>query len=144
MSADENKAIVRRLQEEGYTRGNLALVDELLAPDYTYHMVGADRPAKLDREFMKRIVGQLHQAFPDVTAIIEDMLGEGDQVVSRIVVRGTQTGDLPWGPSGTVVRATGRQATGGALIISRLADGKVAEEWEVMDFAKIWQDLGAL
>ncbi len=144
MSAAENVAIVRRLTEEVYAGGNLAVIDEFIAPTYVYHGVSGDDPQKRDREWVRRIVRQLHEAFPDLTISIGDMLAEGDRVVTRFVQRGTHRGDLPWGPHGTVMRASGKQVEFGGIAISRLAGGKVVEDWEVMDWPGLWSQLGAL
>lgn len=143
MSTEENKAIVRRLTEEAYGRGDLAVVDELVAPNCIYHSVSGDDPQKRDREWVKRIIRQLHDAIPDVTITVEDMLAEDDRVVTRVVERGTSQGDLPWGPRGTVLKATGRPVEFGGIAISRIADGQIVEDWEVMDFPRLWSQLGA-
>ncbi len=144
MSTEENMAIVRRLTEEGFGRGDLSVVDELVAPDYAYHGVSGEDPQKRDREWVKRIIRQLHEAIPDLTISIADTFAEGDRVVTRFVQRGTLQSDLPWGPHSTVLKATGRPVEFGGIAISRVVGGKVVEDWEVMDFPRLWSQLGAL
>ena len=144
MSVEENKAIVRRLTEEGFAGGSIAVIDEALAPNYAYHSASGGPSESRDREWMKRVIRQLHEGLPDVSIVIEDMFGEGDRVVTRFVQRGTLRGDLPWGPHGAVMRATGKQVEFGGIVISRIAGGKVVEDWEVMDFPRLWIQLGAL
>jgi len=144
MSIEENMAIVRRLTQEGFAGGSLAVIEELVAPEYAYHSEPGDPPEGRDREWMKRIIHQLHDALPDVTITVQDMFADGDRVVTRVIERGTHRGDLPWGPHGAVMRASGKQVEFGGIVISRLADGKVVEDWEVMDFPRLWSQLGAL
>ena len=144
MSTEENKAIVRRLTEEGFAGGSIAVVDEILAPDYAYHTASGGPSEGHDREWMKRVLRQPHDALPDVSITIEDMFAEGDRVVIRLIQRGTLRGDLPWGPNGAVMRATGKQVEFGGIVISRIAGGKVVEDWEVMEFPRLWSQLGAL
>ena len=93
MSTEQNKALVRRMVEEIFNRGNIGRVDEFLAPDFVDREElppGVTR----DREGVKRLTAMLRSAFPDFKATIEDMVAEGDKVVIRMTWKGTQKGEF--------------------------------------------------
>lgn len=90
MTAEENKAIIRRLFEE-VMKGNLALADELIAEEYARHSVFGIPPG---REGFKQFFMVIAAAVPDAHFVIEDVIAEGDKVVTRFTVIGTQTGAL--------------------------------------------------
>ncbi len=91
MSVEENKAKQRRVWEEIFNKGDLSVVPELFAPNYVYHgPVGMEYKGP---EGFKQIVTMFRTAFPDMRVTTEDMVAEGDMVVSRWTGRGTHKGD---------------------------------------------------
>ena len=82
MSAEENKALARRVIEEMFNNGNLDVADELIAPNYVDH-----DPAIPDDihgpEGFKKYVSAYRSAFPDLHIQIEDQIAEGDKVTTR-------------------------------------------------------------
>ena len=135
MSTQENKAIARRLIEEAWNQGNLAVVDELLAPDHVPHnsRVGNQPPS---RELYKQFIVRTRAAFPDMHATIEDQIAEGDKVVTRWSVQGTHQGVFQGhSPTGNQMSITG-------IAIDRIKDGKVVEGWMEMDTHDQMQQLG--
>jgi len=89
MSTEDNKTTVRRLIEEGWNQGKLAVFDELAAPNWIHQ--DPLRPHVRTREDFKRHVAETRSAFPDLHLTIEDMIAEGDQVVVRWMWHGTHT-----------------------------------------------------
>ena len=87
MSAQENKAIVRRLVEEAQEGGKLHVIDELISPDFVDHSAWPGIPAT--REGVKQIFGMFHAALADLQVIIHDQIAEDDRVVMRKTLRGT-------------------------------------------------------
>ena len=133
---EENKAIVRRSIEEA-SKGNWAIVNEqLVAHDYVYHMPGSPKP--LTREETQQFFRTLRAAFPDGRIMIEDMIAEGDKVVTRYTSRGSHEGNFMGIP------ATGKKVVTTSILISRIAEGKVAEEWEEYDALGFMQQLGVV
>ena len=90
MSVEENKAIVRRYLEEAWIKGNLNILDELMAPNYARYLPGQAAP--LDREGQKRRIAAFRAAMPDLEFLIEDLFAEGDRVGFRVKIRGTHRG----------------------------------------------------
>lgn len=134
MSTEQQKAIIRRYHEEVWNKGNVKVVDELVAPDYIIH---APLPTQ-NREALKQFVSMIHTAFPDWHETIEDLIAEGDKVVLRGTIRGTQKGDYMGIP------ATGKKIAMTAMHMFRVADGKVAEDWGEADSLGMMQQLGVI
>ncbi len=135
MSTEDNKALVHRLIEEAWNEGSLAIIDELLSPDYVLHI---DAPGVPDREGYKQAVIMHRTAFSDFHFTIEDMIAAGDKVVLRATLRGTHTGDfMGIGPTGKPVTLT-------AISIRRLEAGRIAEEWVETDMLGLMQQMGVV
>lgn len=134
MTTEQNKAIVRRLFEE-VLKGNLNVADELIVTDYAQHSVFAVPPG---REGFKQFFMGFSAAVPDAHYTIEDMIAEGDKVVLRSTIRGTQMGPLPGiPPTGKPFRLT-------TIDIFRLQDGKIVEHWDAADQLGMLQQLGVI
>jgi steroid delta-isomerase-like uncharacterized protein len=134
MSAEENKAVVRRWVEEAYNKGNVAVADAIYAPDYVLHDLTA--PVR-GPEALKQFATMYRTAFPDLRITLEDMIAEGDTVVWRYTARGTQHGEL------TGLPPTGKPVTVTGIVISRFAGGRWAEDWHSQDTLGMLQQLGA-
>ena len=139
MSTEDNKATVRRSMEEGWNRGNVAVFDELNAPNWVYHDPGL--PQVRTVEDYKRWVTETRNAFPDIHGTIDDLIAEGDQVVARYTIRGTNTGDFV---TPMPLSATGKQVSVTAIAIIRFAGGKGVEVWNQADNLGLFQQLGLI
>ena len=136
MSAEANKALVRRLLERLRVGWTLETVDEFFAPDYRRHLT-ATTPS-LTREEQRLRASRLREAFPDAAVTLEDIVAEGDWVAYRLTIRGTHTGEFLGVP------ATRRQVAVGFFAIVRIVDGKIVEEWGGLDQADLLRQLRAL
>jgi steroid delta-isomerase-like uncharacterized protein len=130
-----NKDIVRRVAEEPWG-GDYSSIDELIAPDYIGH--DPAQPDIAGPQGIKEFLDQFRSAYPDGKVTIEQQLEDGDYVVSRWTGTGTQQGELMG------VAATGKQVRVTGITISRIADGKIAEEWTNWDTLGMLQQLGAI
>jgi steroid delta-isomerase-like uncharacterized protein len=139
MSTEENKANVHRFTEEGWNQGNIAVFDELSAPNWVYH--DPTLPDVRTLADYKRFATEILSAFPDFHATIEDMIAEGDQVVVRYTLRGTNTGDIV---TPMPIPATGKQVSVTGIAIVRFAGGKGVEVWEQDDNLGFFQQLGLI
>jgi steroid delta-isomerase-like uncharacterized protein len=133
MSAD-NKAAVRRFIGQAFNAGDLAVVDELVAPDYVLH---AD-PEVRGTEGIKRFISTYREAFPDYACSIDDQVAEGDKVVTRWTVRGTYEGHLMGIPP------TGKQVIMPGVVVDRLINGRLVETWIQTDALAMLQQLGVV
>src|SRR5215471_2005480 len=139
MSTEENKALVRRAIEEVWNQGNVALLDELDDANLIHH--DPDFPNIRTREDYTQWVIETRNAFPDLHLTIEDLVAEGDQVVTRWTFRGTNTGALV---TPMPLPATGRQVTVTGITISHSAGGKFLENWQQGDTLGFLQQLGLI
>ncbi len=139
MSTEENKATVRRFTEEGWNQGNIAVFDELSAPNWVYH--NPTLPDVRTLAGYKSWATEVLRAFPDFHATIEDLIAEGDQVVVRYTLRGTNTGDIV---TPMPIPATGKQVSVTGIAIVRFAGGKGVEVWEQDDNLGFFQQLGLI
>ncbi|MBI4318485.1 MAG: ester cyclase [Chloroflexi bacterium] len=136
MSLEENKATDLRFFEEVVNKGNMALLDELLTPDFVDH--SATPGTGSDRESYGQMFLALQAAFPDFHSTLEDMFGEGDKVVQRFTAGGTHKGEFMGIP------ATGKQVTITGIAIHHFRDGKIAANWADMDMLGFLQQLGVI
>ena len=130
MSAEENKALVRRLLEERI-KGNLGAVNELLAPDFVDFVERSMLPdQELSREEYKRSMVDIASAFSFADLTIEDQIAEGDKVVTRWTGRCTHNRGRFMG-----MPPTGMEGLYTGVEIHRISEGKIAEEWSESDFS---------
>lgn len=136
-TTEELKARARRLAEEVFSQGDLAVAGDLVAADYVHHVPG-DAPAP-GIAGLEEWVRLMHRSFPDFHVIVEDEIAEGERVVQRLTVRGTHLGEL-FG-----VAPTSRPVQFSAIEINRAGpDGKFVEHWSSVDLFGLLQQLGAL
>jgi steroid delta-isomerase-like uncharacterized protein len=135
--SEPNKAIVRRLFEELWNKGNLSLADELFSPNYAHYDPSTPDVGRGPESEKKRAT-LYRTAFPDLRLTIEDIIAEGETVMARWSCRGTHKGDL----SG--IAPTGKQFTISGVTIARLVNGKLVEGWVNWDALGIMQQLGVV
>jgi steroid delta-isomerase-like uncharacterized protein len=119
-------AIILRGYEEGWNRGDMSVLDEILAPDFRGHdpSAGAGTTGRTD---VAALLTQIRSAFPDVRREALDHVAAGDKIAVRWRVTGTHRGTFAGLP------ATGRPIDVSGITIYRLENGKIAEEWVQMD-----------
>jgi len=123
--------------EEVFNAGNLEVVDEIVSQDHVHHDPAMPEEGH-GREHAKEFASMYRSAFPDLHVEIEDQIAEGDRVAIRWVASGTHEGDLMGiNPTGRRVRLVG-------MTIERIADGQIAETWEIYDALGMMQQVGAI
>ena len=137
MSTETNKALLRRLIEEVFNRGNVSVVDELFAPDFVEH---EELPPGVPpgREATKQLFTMLRSAFPDLNITIDDTIAEYDKVVLRSTWSGTHKGEFMG------IAPTGRSVSFGVIDTVRVTGGKLVEHWGLMDNMRMMQQLGVI
>ena len=129
---DTNKAIARRLFEEALSQSKWDVYLEIHATDFVAH--SGTRTATLAEDLAS--AKEWRKAFPDATCSAEQLVAEGDSVTARWTCRGTNTG------VGQGLPATGKAVVVHGITIFRVKEGKLAEEWGVIDTWGMLRQLG--
>jgi predicted ester cyclase len=130
--SDSPAAVWRRIAQDVFNQRDLDLLDEIYAAEHTHN----GRPSTPAAN--RRIIGAILKAFPDGRMTVEDQLTIGDQVVSRWMLSGTDSG----GYMGNA--PTGRRIEVGGISICRVVEGKITEEWEYFNEGGLLRQLGAI
>jgi predicted ester cyclase len=133
MSIKENKALIRKIFSL-LNAGELDAYYQLFASDYVVRFP----TASFSLEQTKKIDAVLFSAFPDYNFTLHDVLAEGDKVAFRTTFVGTHT--VEW----MGIAPTGKKMSFTMLYISRIVNGKVAEDWGLTDLILMMQQLGAV
>lgn len=133
-TAEQNKAVARRVIEEVLGQGKFELADQLYAKDFVNHGMTRDAGLKEDQEAARG----WKAAFPDLKMSADLLIAEGGLVTVLWTGRGTNTG------TGNGLPATGKPLSGRGITIWRIVDGKITEEWSAFDQLSIMQQLGLL
>ena len=136
MAQEENKTIAQRFNDDVWDRGDEAALEELLSPDFVDHGALPGQPP--DRDGHKQILGVFRSAFPDLQVTTEDIIAEGDKVVSRWTARGTHRGELMG------IAPTGNGVTIKGIDVLRIAEGRIVERWAQFNDLEVMQQLGAV
>jgi steroid delta-isomerase-like uncharacterized protein len=130
-----NKAVARQFLEQAFgPHWRVELVDALHTPDFVLHTSQGDLGLKEDRD---AVVGW-KSATPDLVMTVNDIVAEGDRVAVRWTATGTNTGE------GNGLPATGKKVTATGMTFWRMKDGKIAEEWGLVDMVSVMRQLGQL
>jgi predicted ester cyclase len=135
VETERNKSVIRRFVEEVQNQKNWDVYDELNDPSFFNHSAP---PGMTDREGSKQYLGGFLNAFPDCVFAIDDMIAEGDQVVTKKTFRGTHTVEFAGIPP------TGRPVTLQFVDIMRVRDGRITEHWNCIDQLSFMQQLGVI
>lgn len=137
MSTEANKALAQRFVES-VNAGHLEWLDEIYDSDYVHHDANLPPDVQRGRENWKRGFAPFYVAFPDLQATAEDVIAEGDRVVTRLTWNGTHKGDLMGVPP------SGRAVNFSMIQIQRIANGKIVEGWVTFDALTMMQQIGAI
>ncbi len=120
--------------DEAFNQGNLAVVDELVAPDGISHHLSWGIPA--NRMGLKQLIAMFRTAFPDLHCTIEDEIIQGDKVAAHWTMRGTHKGPFLGNPP------TSKPIAAQGLIYARIENDQVIENWILVDQMGVLQQLG--
>jgi steroid delta-isomerase-like uncharacterized protein len=138
MSTESNKAVVRRLFDEAFGLGNLAMLDEIIAANHINRGPGAIPEIPSGPEGTKMQISAYRNAFPDLHFTIDEQIAEGNTVVTRWTAHGTHYGELAGIPP------TGKPATVVGIGVDRVENGKIVESWGFFDQFGMLQQLGVI
>ncbi len=141
MSIEENKALVRRYFKDALF--NPDTCDEIFAPIFCFHTI---QYASITPQVIQSTPTGEKEAYewlksvwsPEMRMNIDEMIAEGDRVMVRWTFYGTHQGELSGLPP------THRQVNYSGINIFRVANGRIAEVWDISDRLWMWQQLGVL
>jgi len=133
----ENANTVRKMIDEVWNRGQMALADIMYTSDYVSHDPASTITTR-GPEAVKQSATMYRKAFPDLHMKIEETISDGDHVVARWTSSGTHSGDLQG------VAPTGRRITSSGITIARFVNGKIAEEWSNWDALGLMRQMGVV
>ena len=139
MPEEPNKIIVRRFIEELWNERKLDVADEIFADDCLTHQLqsGAEIfAAPRNPEMMKAHVAEWLGGFPDLSFTAEQMFGEGDRIMTQLLMKGTHWGD--W----LGIEPTGKEITIRLIVIHRIENEKIVEDWVLVESLGFFQQLG--
>ncbi|MCH7585663.1 MAG: ester cyclase [Acidobacteria bacterium] len=125
MTLEANKALARVWFDEIMNKRDLGAIDRAYAPDYVHR--GPDGHELRGLDELRRMAERLFIGIPDRQSTVEQPVAEDDIVVTRWMSRGTHSGPLLGRPP------TGEQITARGLVMTRIADGKIVEDWEMVE-----------
>jgi predicted ester cyclase len=138
-SAQEQAAmdVIRRWCDEGWTKGNVDVADELIHPNFKVHGAGG-QVVEPGIEGLKGLIRAWRTGFPDAVQRVDDIFAVGDKVCVRLTWVGTHLGEFMGVP------ATGKAVSVGTIGIDRVVDGKVVEGWGELDMLGLMTTIGGV
>jgi hypothetical protein len=141
MSLEANKTLVRRYFEEAPY--NPAVCDEIFADSFQFHTIqraaitaqvteSTPQSMKAANEWLKTVWSSA------VRMTVDELIAENDRVMVRWTFDGTQQGEFAGLPP------THKPISYSGINIFRIANGKIAEIWDIFDRLWMWQQLGVL
>lgn len=127
----------RLMLQEVWSKGDLALIDELTTEDYVEHDPVLPEPIR-GREALKETIGMFREATPDLTKAVDETYVDGDTVVVTYTATGTHEGELMGIPR------TGREIEVDGVFLYRVEDGRLVEGRDVWDAFGLLGQIGAL
>lgn len=133
--SEKHEALVRRVIQEVWNKGNLSAVDEIFTPDFVGH--DPVEPAR-GRDGVTATVQKYRTAFPDARLDIDEIFSVGERVVLRWRYSGTQRGQLD------TIAPTGRKVSGTGISVYRCNKDRIQEAFENWDALGMMQQLGVV
>ena len=132
---EQSKALLRRITDEIWTRGDLGLIDELVAENFVDH-IDMTNLEGTGRDRYRMSVRLIRDAFPDYREEILWLIGEDDRAVSFVRSTGTHQGVLQG------IEPTGRRVEWHSMGGLRFRNGQVVERWGIGDSLAMLNQLG--
>jgi len=134
MSSTQFHSPIYQIFDEAFNQGNLDVVDKLLTPDHSAHNDFGGVPN--GPQGLKCLIAMFRNAFPDLHCILEDEIRQGDKLAAHWTMSGTHKGSFLGNPP------TGRPVDAQGIIFARTENGRIVEDWTLVDKMGILQQLG--
>lgn len=131
----ENKALIQRLYDEYFDKWNLAVANELIAPNFICHAIPANLPP--GPQGFNQFYAWLRAAFADIRFTVNDLFGENDKVAIRWTWHCTHTGEY------NGIAPTGKKISVQGIAIYRIDNNQAVERWVQLDIAGMLQEIQA-
>jgi len=135
MTSQQHIATIETWMSEAINGGNLAVVDELAHPDYIYRNPAGELAGG---DAIKSLFAAYRAGFPDFHVRIDERVTEDDRIAQAFTLTGTHRGEFMGIP------ATNKTIEVHGVVFSRFADGRIVEEWEVIDQLSFLQQMGVI
>ena len=135
-TSENNKAAIRKFLEEVINQNRMDRANDLVVEDFVE--LDPLPGQRQGREGLKEVLGMMRAAFPDIHWTAEEMVAEGDKVVTRFTWTGTHRGEFLGIP------ATGKSVSVKGVVIDQLEGGKISNSRILMDSLGMMQQLGVL
>lgn len=135
------KHIIERFVEELWNGRRLEVADQIFSEDCVTHQLRSGtvaEPVRRGPQEIKEHVSAWLTSFPDLRFNIEQTIAEGDRIVTHLVMEGTHQG--AW----MGISPTGKRIQIRMITIHRIANGKIAEDWVLVESLGFFQQLGVL
>src|SRR5258705_3165373 len=119
---EKNKHIANQFYSEVINKGDTALLNSIMAENFIDHNAAPDLPKGM--EGFKQFLTMVGTAFPDIQIKVQEMLTDGDKVVVRLTVSGTQTGVLM-----RTIPPSGKHAVWTGIDILKIEKEKITDRW---------------
>jgi predicted ester cyclase len=136
--SEELKPMIRKIFEEAYNKGNLEVLDELIAPNYLRHQPPMKKVEGV--EAYKKFVADVRSAYTNFNIRLEEILVDGNKTVVRITLTGKHTGKTPT----LMAPPTGKEISMVGCVVSTWENGKVVEEWVYNDYMGLTHQFGVV
>jgi len=131
-----NRELSKRFIEEVINERKLSLIDETVAEDFVY--IDSTLGTIKGRDSLKEMLTRMFSSFPDLVWTVEQDISEGDIIVNRYYVTGTQDGEY------RSIPATHKKITLQGVSINKIIDGKLVETRMVRDDLGLMRQLGVI
>lgn len=136
MVDERARRIVRAVFEEAWNEGRVTALQELVAPEVTFHYRGTTFPTNLSD--LGQLIAAWRAAFPDLHLDVRSIVADGDEIAVRLRFTGTHLGEWQG------IAPTGRHVAMDEMMFLRLDDGLLVEAWEVQDERTLLAQIGEL
>ena len=133
-NTEKNKDFIQAFNEDFWNKHNIAAFEKYFTADFISHYPEGD----MNGEQFKGLCQAYFSAFPDLHVTVDDLIAEGDKVVKVWTAHSTHKGEFMGIP------ATGKAIVVKGMEVFRIADGKIAENWVIMDNLGMMQQLGVI
>ena len=133
--SQSHEEVMRRFIEEVINNGNFSVLSELIHPNYVYRSPDQELHGP---EALKGLFTAYRAAFPDLNLEIDDLVAADEKVVISFTLTGTHKGDLMG------IAATDKRVKVHGVVMSRFAEGKIVDEWEILDQLTLFEQLGVV